>query len=181
MPRPPTRHFESVFDEPKFVADLDTISAAHRYNPTALKSALVRRTKQALTDGRRKAEIWLRDDGHGRACAARLSELEDRLICALYNCLGNINGSGTPSAAERMAVVATGGYGRALLAPGSDIDLLFLLPYKQTAWGESVAETILYTLWDIGQKVGHATRSVDECIRQSPKLPHLGRPPAQPR
>ena len=66
-----------------------------------------------------------------------------------------------------MAVVATGGYGRGLMAPGSDIDLLFLLPYKQTAWGESVAEGILYCLWDMGLKVGHATRSVDECIRQA--------------
>ena len=66
-----------------------------------------------------------------------------------------------------MAIVATGGYGRGLLAPGSDIDLLFLLPYKQTAWGESVAEAILYCLWDMGLKVGHATRSVDECIRQA--------------
>ena len=71
------------------------------------------------------------------------------------------------SEAERMAVVATGGYGRGLLAPGSDIDLLFLLPYKQTAWGESVAETILYCLWDMGLKVGHATRSINECIRQA--------------
>src|SRR5262249_38724064 len=43
----------------------------------------------------------------------------------------------------------------------------FLLPYKQTAWGESVAETILYCLWDMGLKVGHATRSVNECIRQA--------------
>ena len=66
-----------------------------------------------------------------------------------------------------MAVVATGGYGRGLLAPGSDIDLLFVLPYKQTAWGESIAEAILYCLWDMGLKVGHATRSVDECIRQA--------------
>ena len=66
-----------------------------------------------------------------------------------------------------MAVVATGGYGRGLMAPGSDIDLLFLLPYKQTAWGESIAEAILYCLWDMGLKVGHATRSIDECIRQA--------------
>ena len=66
-----------------------------------------------------------------------------------------------------MAVVATGGYGRGLQAPGSDIDLLFVLPYKQTAWGEQVAESILYCLWDTGLKVGHATRSVDECIRQA--------------
>src|SRR6202043_1430979 len=71
------------------------------------------------------------------------------------------------SEAERMAIVATGGYGRGLMAPGSDIDLLFLLPYKQTAWGEQIAEVILYCLWDMGLKVGHATRSVDECIRQA--------------
>src|SRR5450756_3123530 len=75
--------------------------------------------------------------------------------------------SQNPSEAEHMAVIATGGYGRGLQAPGSDIDLLFLLPYKQTAWGESIAEAILYCLWDAGLKVGHATRSVDECIRQA--------------
>ena len=67
-----------------------------------------------------------------------------------------------------MAIVATGGYGRGLLAPRLRHRLLlFLLPYKQTAWGESVAEAILYCLWDLGLKVGHATRSVDECIRQA--------------
>src|SRR5437660_10971127 len=38
---------------------------------------------------------------------------------------------------------------------------------KQTAWGESVAEAILYCLWDMGLKVGYATRSVAECIRQA--------------
>ena len=68
--------------------------------------------------------------------------------------------SENPSEAERMAIIATGGYGRGLMAPGSDIDLLFVLPYKQTAWGESVAEVILYCLWDLGLKVGHATRSI---------------------
>ena len=83
----------------------------------------------------------------------------------IYDLISKLYRSLTPSDSERMAVVATGGYGRGLLAPGSDIDLLFLLPYKQTAWGESVAEAILYCLWDMGLKVGHATRSVDECVR----------------
>ena len=72
-----------------------------------------------------------------------------------------------PSSGERLAVAATGGYGRGTLAPGSDVDLLFLLPYKQTAWGESVVEAMLYVLWDLKLKVGHATRSVEECLREA--------------
>ena len=64
-------------------------------------------------------------------------------------------------------MVAVGGYGRGHLAPQSDIDLLFLMPYKQTAWGESVVEYMLYLLWDVGFKVGNATRSVDQCLQLS--------------
>ena len=66
-----------------------------------------------------------------------------------------------------ISIAAVGGYGRGTLAPGSDIDLLFILPYKQTPWGEQVTEYILYMLWDLGQKVGHAVRSVDDCIRMA--------------
>jgi [protein-PII] uridylyltransferase len=69
------------------------------------------------------------------------------------------------TAGEHIAVVAVGGYGRGELAPGSDLDLLFLLPYKQTPWGEQCVEFMLYLLWDLGLKVGHATRSVADCVR----------------
>ncbi len=94
--------------------------------------------------------------------------MEDEIIRILFDfARKHLYPSQNPSEAEHMAVIATGGYGRGLQAPGSDIDLLFVLPYKQTAWGEQVAESILYCLWDTGLKVGHATRSVDECIRQS--------------
>jgi [protein-PII] uridylyltransferase len=72
-----------------------------------------------------------------------------------------------PTAAEKLSIVAVGGYGRGEMAPFSDVDLLFLFPYKQTPWGEQVVEYMLYLLWDLGLKVGHATRSVDECIRLS--------------
>ncbi|MEM7440874.1 MAG: [protein-PII] uridylyltransferase [Pseudomonadota bacterium] len=71
----------------------------------------------------------------------------------------------TPTEAERLSVVAVGGYGRAEMAPFSDVDLLFLAPYKLTPWAESVVESMLYILWDLKLKVGHSTRSVDECIR----------------
>ena len=94
--------------------------------------------------------------------------MQDEIIRLLYEfACTHLYPSQNPSEAERMAIVATGGYGRGMLAAGSDIDLLFLLPYKQTAWGEQVAEAILYCLWDMGLKVGHATRTVNECIRQA--------------
>jgi [protein-PII] uridylyltransferase len=72
-----------------------------------------------------------------------------------------------PTEGERVALLAVGGYGRGQLAPFSDIDLLFLRPYKQTAHVESVIEFMLYALWDLGFKVGHASRTIDECIRLS--------------
>ena len=107
-------------------------------------------------------------DRHGRRCAERLCSMQDEIIALLYEtATRHLYKSLCRPTAERMAIVATGGYGRGLMAPESDIDLLFLLPYKQTAWGESVAEAILYCLWDMGLKVGHATRSIDECIRQA--------------
>ncbi|MEM9049495.1 MAG: [protein-PII] uridylyltransferase [Pseudomonadota bacterium] len=70
-----------------------------------------------------------------------------------------------PTKSEHMAVLATGGYGRGEMAPFSDVDLLFLTPYKQTAWGESVIESVLHMLWDLRFKVGHAVRTVDDCLR----------------
>jgi [protein-PII] uridylyltransferase len=132
------------------------------------RAAIVERLKKVQADGRAAAEKQLHADGRGRACARRLSALQDAVIIALYElAVGQVYKPGTPSNAERMAVVAVGGYGRGTLAPGSDVDLLFLLPYKQTPWGESVVEFILYFLWDLGLKVGHATRSVADCIRLS--------------
>ncbi len=54
-----------------------------------------------------------------------------------------------------------------MLAPGSDIDLLFLLPDKPTSAVEKIVEALLYVLWDLKQKVGHATRTVDECLKHA--------------
>lgn len=134
----------------------------------AVRGRALQLFKQRLADGRSVAEAMLMDDGGGTACASRLSHLMDEIIRALYDFAAtHVYRSKNPSSAERMAIVAVGGYGRGTLAPGSDIDLLFLLPYKQTPWGEQIVEYMLYMLWDMGLKVGHATRNVDECIRLS--------------
>jgi [protein-PII] uridylyltransferase len=157
-----------LIDLRALAADLENLANSHSGGGRELRLALAQRLKSALNEGRAKAEELLFKDRHGRRCAERICRLEDDVIRLLYDFARNhLYPSQNPSEAEHMALVATGGYGRGLQAPGSDIDLLFLLPYKQTAWGESIAEAILYCLWDTGLKVGHATRSVDECIRQA--------------
>ncbi|MGL4395063.1 MAG: [protein-PII] uridylyltransferase [Hyphomicrobium sp.] len=127
---------------------------------------VIERLKLLVKTVRAEAQAGLEADGKGRQCAARLSHFQDELIRLIYDyTIAHVYRATNPSDAERMSIIATGGYGRGLLAPGSDIDLLFLLPYKQTPWGESVAEYMLYILWDLGFKVGHATRTVEQCIR----------------
>ncbi len=167
-PESPPRPAGELIDAKAITADLEKIAKVHAGNDRDMRTALAKRLKEALIEGRAKAEHLLLKDRHGRRCAERLCRMEDEIIRILYEFTRkHLYPSQNPSDSEHMAVIATGGYGRGLQAPGSDIDLLFLLPYKQTAWGEQIAEAILYCLWDTGLKVGHATRSVDECIRQA--------------
>jgi [protein-PII] uridylyltransferase len=130
------------------------------------RPAVVERLKTLVKVARGTARLQLEADGNGRRCAKGLARFQDELVRLIYDyTVTHVYRATNPSDAERMAVIATGGYGRELLAPGSDIDLLFLLPYKQTPWGESVAEYMLYVLWDLGFKVGHATRTVEQCLK----------------
>ena len=106
----------------------------------------------------------LRNDGPAVLIAT--SFLMDQLIRVIFDFAdGKLYPAANPSAAERLSVVATGGFGRGEMAPLSDIDLLFLRPYKQTPRGEQIVEFMLYLLWDLGLKVGHATRTVEESLR----------------
>ena len=97
-----------------------------------------------------------------RAYAALMDatvEVVFRMATGLFHPLAS------PTEGERIAVLAVGGYGRAEMAPHSDVDLLFLTPWKTTAWAESVIESMLYILWDLKLKVGHASRTVKDCLR----------------
>src|SRR3954452_10061377 len=156
------------FETARITADVDALAEKHSGREDVFRSALAQLLKAEMIEARATAQAVLLKDRHGRRCAERLCFMQDEIIRILYSAATrHLYRSHVPSGAERMAVVATGGYGRGLMAPESDIDLLFILPYKQTAWGEQGAEAILYCLWDMGLKVGHATRSVDESIRQA--------------
>ena len=156
------------FDPPRMMAAVDALAAEHGGHEDVFRAAIARLLKAEMFAARETAQAVLLKDRHGRRCAERLCFVQDEIIRIIFDAATrHLYRSPIPSGAERMAVVATGGYGRGLMAPESDIDLLFILPYKQTAWGEQVAEAVLYCLWDMGLKVGHATRSVDESIRQA--------------
>ncbi len=159
-------HSVAPYFDPQGVRDeLSDIFRAHG-DPLQARPEVLERLKALVASARQAARAGLESDGNGRRCAAGISQFQDELIRVLYDyTIWHVYRATNPSDAERMAIVATGGYGRGLLAPWSDIDLLFLLPYKQTPWGESVAEYILYILWDLGFKVGHATRTVAQCVK----------------
>ncbi len=133
-----------------------------------LRAAALARLKEALGAGETELMRRLGAGETGISYGLARSFLVDQLLRVLYDfTLRRLVRLANPSAAERLALVATGGYGRRELAPFSALDLLFLLPYKITPSGEQAVETILYFLWDLGFKVGHATRSVEECIRHA--------------
>ena len=117
--------------------------------------------KQALQRGRMIAKERLENGAGGLETARLLSGVTDEVVTALYDFTTvHVFRARNPTEGERLSLLAVGGYGRGVLAPYSDLDLLFLRPYKQTAHAESVIEFMLYALWDLGFKVGHASRTV---------------------
>src|SRR6516165_11757561 len=124
--------------------------------------------RAALAAGRAEIHRRFEAAGDGAAASCEHCFLMDQLVRALFDLVTNeIYPLANPTSGERLAIVAVGGYGRGELAPYSDIDLLFLLPYKRTPHTEQVVEYLLYLLWDLGLKIGQATRSVEECLRQA--------------
>jgi [protein-PII] uridylyltransferase len=116
---------------------------------------------------RARDEIRARHVGgaSGLAVVAAYTDAIDRLVRFLYGNASLHYSSKNPLITQRCAVLAQGGYGRGELNPYSDIDLLVLYPWKVTPYVETIADAILYPLWDAGLQVGHAMRNVRESAR----------------
>ncbi|MFN3936215.1 MAG: [protein-PII] uridylyltransferase [Gemmobacter sp.] len=156
-------------------------------DPSALVAAIAARLRAAgpeaerregraaavafLSAARREASAQLaaafaRDPLASREMVRAQSDLIDALVIAAFRAATELlHPLPAPTEGERIAVLAVGGYGRAEMAPHSDVDLLFLTPWKITPWAESVIETMLYILWDLRLKVGHASRTTRDCLR----------------
>jgi [protein-PII] uridylyltransferase len=102
----------------------------------------------------------------GQECAAAQAFLVDQLVRVIHDhVVGNVYRASNRTTGERIAILAVGGYGRGEMAPHSDVDIAFVTPIRQTAWCEQVIEAMLYFLWDLGLKIGHSSRSLDEMVR----------------
>jgi len=126
--------------------------------------------KKFLTKGRLTLQRSMNEGASGASLVLGYSFLVDEILQTICNQASLVlYTEPNPTVGAKLTLVATGGYGRAELAPWSDIDLLFLHPWKLTARNEQVVEYVLYTLWDLGLKVGHATRSVTDCLSRAKK------------
>ncbi|AVM75403.1 [protein-PII] uridylyltransferase [Magnetospirillum gryphiswaldense] len=124
--------------------------------------------KEALNLGRIEVRRRFDQHGDGTQTVRENCFLIDQLVRIVHDfAAGHELPQNIRTSGEAMSLVAVGGYGRGELSPQSDIDLLFLTPYKRTPWHEQVVEYVLYMLWDMGLKVGQSTRSADECIRMA--------------
>lgn len=159
----------AVIDRKALVGRLDDIAADAALKNRERRQKVLATLKDALKTGREEVRRRFETEhGRGDHCVHENCYLVDQLILTLFDyTVTHVYPARVKTMGEHLAVCAVGGYGRRELSPQSDIDLLFLLPYKTTPYSENVVEFMLYMLWDLGLKVGHATRSVQECMRQA--------------
>ncbi len=161
--------------------DLDAVSALTLMDAGALRDRLSRlgqdtalsnlEARAAVVDLLKAAEAESRDNARARlgagvsglAIARAMSLYRDTVIHCLTD-FAQLRTGAALGPGSGFAVAAVGGYGRHTLAPYSDVDLLFIVPQADDRLTEQAVQVVLYALWDAGLVVGHATRTIDECM-----------------
>lgn len=145
----------------------EAIAALHDAGGARARAAIVGALKTALADGR--AELARRLEARpaaGHEITGGHAFLIDQLVRVIFDhASGRLYPAPNRTAAERIAIMAVGGYGRAEMAPHSDVDIAFITPQRDTPWCEQVIEATLYLLWDLGLKIGHSSRTPADMVR----------------
>ncbi|MBV1690129.1 [protein-PII] uridylyltransferase [Novosphingobium sp. G106] len=133
----------------------------------AARPQVVELLRGALAQGRKEISRRLADKpSAGHDVAEAQAFLIDQIVRVIHDhVVGDVYRASNRSSGERLTIMAVGGYGRGEMAPHSDLDIAFLTPIKATSWCEQVIEAMLYFLWDLGLKVGHSSRSLNEMVR----------------
>ncbi|MFM5953248.1 MAG: [protein-PII] uridylyltransferase [Novosphingobium sp.] len=140
-----------------------------RHGAAKARLQVVELLRGALAAGREEIARRLGEKpSAGHLSAEAQAFLVDQLVRLIHDHVTHdVYPSANRSSGERLTIMAVGGYGRGEMAPHSDVDIAFITPIKQTAWCEQVIEAMLYFLWDLGLKVGHSSRSLDEMVRMA--------------
>ncbi|MBK8439415.1 MAG: [protein-PII] uridylyltransferase [Rhodobacter sp.] len=154
-----------IIDPPALLAAI-LADLATSDDPKAARAIAVRHLAAAKAGASAALEAaFAASPRDARPLITALAHMTDGLVTTALGVAQALHPLPNPTEAERIAVLSVGGYGRAEMAPQSDVDLLFLTPWKITPWAESMIETMLYLLWDLKLKVGHSVRTVADCIR----------------
>ncbi len=130
---------------------------------TSGTNAIAERTASAewreqLVEQRRRihADFQKRGDSF-RTLAAGAAAVDD-ILCEIWSSTQQSKG---------MCLIAVGGYGRGLLYPHSDVDVLILLPDQPDRAMGARVETLIGLLWDVGLEIGHSVRTIDQCLDEA--------------
>src|SRR5690606_2457858 len=159
----------AIIDRRAISDRITLLAQAHRGDTMQLRAEIVRELKAALDAGREGiARRLAAKPTRGRETVTAFAFLVDQILRLLYDSTTHyLYPASNRSTGERIVLIAVGGYGRGEMAPHSDVDIGFITPWKPTGWTEQVIESMLYSLWDLGLKVGHSSRSVDETMRMA--------------
>ena len=157
----------AIVDRRKLAAKIAALAESE--GSEAARPDIVSALKAALQSGREELARRLEaKPSAGHEITGGHAFLIDQLIRVIYDHVTErVYPLGNRTQAERLSLIAVGGYGREEMAPHSDVDIAFLTPRRGTPWCEQVIEAILYLLWDLGLKVGHSSRTIDDSIRMS--------------
>jgi [protein-PII] uridylyltransferase len=153
------------FSLEKLSAELDKLGQTGGSN---LRTQVLTHLKSHLSTSKNFArERFQRGRLDGLETARVIAALHDDIVKALWIfTTQHVVASENSEDVGLFSLCAVGGYGRGEMAPESDLDLLFLTTEKSdSAYTEALTEYILYMLWDLGLKVGHASRTVDQCLK----------------
>ena len=118
--------------------------------------------RQRLAAGQQALTAAWRENKHGPALLDGRAALVDGVLQEVWTALG------MPG---NCALAAVGGYGHGQLYPGSDVDLLILVPDERHSGTECAAapqlERLIGLLWDIGLDIGHSVRTVNQCLDEA--------------
>ncbi|MCK0129541.1 [protein-PII] uridylyltransferase [Erythrobacter sp. F6033] len=160
---------------PKQRAIIDRRAIAERINDLVVEHGekarleVVGALQEALESGRAElAARLLANPSAGHDCTTGHAFLVDQLVRVIHDYVTeHVYPVHNRTAAERLAIMAVGGYGRAEMAPHSDVDIAFITPMKRAPWCEQVIEAMLYLMWDLGLKVGHSSRTVSDTMKMA--------------